>query len=118
MIPRRARRRWRRAAPATSARRTRALTFSTPFVSRSPAPTPRQTIREGKAAPHAPFIPHSSNVIAHGEGGVPNAGALARVPAAGQGTLRSINTPETPGADRLTPSELEELLGPIALYPD
>lgn len=27
-------------------------------------------------------------------------------------------TPSVPNADRLTPSELEELLGPIALYPD
>jgi len=66
----------------------------------------------------------------------PGAGAakvLAQAPESGQGTLRSINDPapaktpanttanapaNAPGGDRLTPSELEELLGPIALYPD
>ena len=31
--------------------------------------------------------------------------------------MRSITDP-IPGADRLTPSELQELLGPIAFYPD
>lgn len=44
------------------------------------------------------------------------ANALPQQPAT-PGTAPAAS-PQAPGANRLTPSELEELLGPIALYPD
>jgi hypothetical protein len=47
----------------------------------------------------------------------PGMTVLAQAPAAAQSPQPGA-TAQVPGGDRLSPSELEELLGPIALYPD
>jgi hypothetical protein len=44
--------------------------------------------------------------------------AVFQAPAAAAQSAQPAGAAQAPGADRLTPSELEELLGPIALYPD
>src|SRR5882724_7944246 len=48
---------------------------------------------------------------------LPGAGVSAQAPPTPP-SAQAVVPAAVPGADRLTPSELEELLGPIALYPD
>ena len=48
---------------------------------------------------------------------LPGAGVEAQAPPTPPSAQAAVTT-AVPGADRLTPSELEQLLGPIALYPD